>query len=162
MRKSLFVGGAFLAFALTTASGLRSARAEDCQEVLGNNTYHCRVKSNFGSEFEDCFRFTSPGDQSDNFDLFVDGLGQVQGCSCKASGSFNSPDFNASKEFECVTNGEDGFGIQFEGKADGSQLKKGQVSDQFGNSYVFVCKLDPKCSVTFGLTTRTGNPYARP
>src|SRR5882724_7211625 len=101
MKTSLFIGGAFLTFALTAATGLRLAQAENCQDVLDNNVYRCQVKSDFDTPFEDCFRFTSPGVQSDKFDLFVDGLGIVQGCSCKAGGSFNTPDFDASKEFQC-------------------------------------------------------------
>jgi|SRR5262245_8907110 len=162
MKKSLFVGSVFLAFALTTASGLPLAHAENCQDVLDNNVYSCQVKADFGNEFSDCFRFFSPGTQSDKFDLFVEGLGQVQGCSCKASGSFGTPDFNASKEFECVTSGSGGYGIQFSGKADGTRLKKGQVSDEFGNSYIFECKLDPNCSLGSGLATSVGNLYRRP
>jgi hypothetical protein len=109
MKKSLFVGSVFLAFALTAATGLRPSQAEDCQDVLDNNVYSCQVKADFGNEFSDCFRFFSPGTQSDKFDLFVEGLGQIQGCSCKASGSFGTPDFNASKEFECVTSGSGGW-----------------------------------------------------
>ena len=160
MRKSLFVGGAFLALALSAVSGLPSAQAEDCQQVVDNNVYRCHVKSDFGDEFSDCFRFTSPGTQSYKFDLFVDRLGHIQGCSCRASGSFNTPDFNASKEFACVTTVEDeDFQISFSGIADGTQLKKGQVVNEFGDSFIFECRLKPDCSIGSGLATRVGNPY---
>ncbi len=160
MRNSLFVGGAFVAFALTFAAGIHLARAENCQDVLGNNVYSCDVKSEFGDEFSDCFRFTSPGTQSDKFDLFVDRLGHVQGCSCKAAGSFSTPDFNGSKEFACVTTVEDDdFQISFSGKADGTRLKKGQVVNEFGDSFLFECQLDPHCAVAADLTTRAGNLY---
>ena len=164
MRKSLFVGGAFLAFALTIAAGVRLAQAEDCQEVLGNNVYRCHVKSDFGTEFSDCFRFFSPGFLSGKFDLFVDGLGEDQGCSCKTSGSFNTPDFDGSKEFQCVTSGfSGGLGIQFDGKADGTRLKKGQVVNEFGNSFIFECKLDPNCPFGQGAQVQGAeNPYRRP
>ncbi len=160
MRKSLLVGGAFLAFVLTAASGSCLARAENCQTVLGNNVYRCQVKSDFDTPFEDCFRFTSPGVQSDKFDLFVDGLGIVQGCSCKAAGSSNTPSFGTSKEFQCVTTGEDDFGIGFDGKADGTQLKSGQAVNEFGDSFIFQCKLDPTCAIIEGATARgRKNPY---
>jgi hypothetical protein len=160
MKTSLFIGGAFLTFVLTAATGLRLAQAENCQDVLDNNVYRCQVKSDFDTPFEDCFRFTSPGVQSDKFDLFVDGLGIVQGCSCKAGGSFNTPDFGASKEFQCVTTGIDDFGIAFNGRADGTQLKKGQAVNEFGDSFLFQCKLDPTCSIGGGAAVRgAGNPY---
>ena len=149
-----------MVFALTTASGVRLAQAENCEEVLDNNVYRCQVKSDFGTAFEDCFSFISPGDRSDKFDLFVDGLGQVLGCSCRASGSFNSPAFDASKEFQCVTNGVDGFGIAFNGRADRTQLKKGQVVNEFGDSFLFECKRDPTCAIVGGATAKgKGNPY---
>ncbi len=162
MRKSLLVGGAFLAFVLTAASGSRLARAENCQTVLGNSVYRCQVKSDFDTPFEDCFRFISPGVQSDKFDLFVDGLGIVQGCSCRAGGSFNTPDFGGSKEFQCVTTatGTDDFGIAFNGRADGTQLKKGQAVNEIGDSFLFECKLDPTCAIVGGATARgRKNPY---
>jgi hypothetical protein len=159
MRKSLLVGGACLALTLSAVSGLRLAHAEDCQDVLDNNVYLCHVKSDFGSEFTDCYRFTSPGTQSYKFDLYADVLGQVQGCSCKAAGSFGTPDFNGSKEFECVTTGEEDFQISFSGKADGTQLKKGQIVSEFGDSFIFECSLKPNCSVGLESATRTENPY---
>ena len=163
MKRSRCTLAVLTALLLATVAGSGIAQAENCKDVLNNNVYRCQVRSDFDTLFEDCFRFISPGVQSDEFDLFVAGLGLVQGCSCRAAGSFNTPDFGASKEFQCVTAGIDGFGISFDGKADGTQLKKGQVVNEFGDSFIFKCKLDPGCSLDHGLTTTgAGNPYLRP
>jgi len=49
---------------------------ENCQTLLDNNTYSCKVKSSFGTMFTDTFTFTTPGVNSAHFDLAV---GQLPG-----------------------------------------------------------------------------------
>src|SRR6516225_2957797 len=44
---------------------------ENCQTLLNNNSYSCKVKSSFGTTFTDTFTFTSPGVTSAHFDLAV-------------------------------------------------------------------------------------------
>ena len=168
MRKSVFTVGLLLAFVLSfSVVSAHDDKDDDrkeknCQDLLDNNVYRCQVKSDFDTAFEDCFRFTSPGVQSQDFDLFTDGLGEVLGCECKAKGSFKNPRFNKSNDFHCVNareqaEGEAFLNIAFEGqvsaewdrgKKRGKRINNGQAVNEFGDSFVFQCKLDPACSVS--------------
>jgi hypothetical protein len=162
MRKPAFTVGMLLALWLSfSVNSTRAQWAKNCQDLLDNNVYRCQVKSDFGTAFEDCFRFTSPGLQSQDFDLFIDLLGEILGCECKAEGSLENPQFNESREFHCVNALFSAFlNIAFEGEVaeHGETLKNGQAVNEFGDSFVFRCVQDPECSV-YGLGERTGNPY---
>lgn len=160
MRKSLCTVGSLMALLLTVAvsSAAADGRKDTCQEALNNNVYHCKVKSDFGTSFEDCFRFTSPGVFSEDFDLHVDGFGDLA-CECKAEGSFRRPKFEKSEdEFHCVSVAATSFfSLAFEGSVedDGDELKDVQAVNDGGNSFVVECKLDPECSV--GAPARGGS-----
>jgi hypothetical protein len=131
------------AVAILTARG--AARAATCADFLASNVYTCHIKSDFGSDFTDCFRFTSPGVVSENFDLAVDGLGQTLGCDCQTGGSVATPKFGNSKGFHCVAQSGDPLGIYFSGKASSNKIKKGQAVNQGGNSFIYDCVLNPAC-----------------
>ena len=160
MRKSLCTVGSLMALLLTVAvsSATQDGGKETCQEALNNNVYHCKVKSDFGTPFEDCFRFTSPGILSEDFDLHIDGFGDLA-CECKAEGSFSRPKFEKSDEFHCVAVPEpNSFNLAVEGQVedDGDEIEDGQAVNSFGNSFVLECKLDPKCEVA---PTEQGSGY---
>jgi hypothetical protein len=111
--------------------------------------YHCKVKAEDGSQFEDCFRFTSPGGFSQNFDLHIDGFGDLA-CECKAEGSFRRPKFEKSDEFHCVAVPETNFfnlAVEGEVEDDGDEIEDVQAVNSFGNSFVITCKRDSKCAV---------------
>ncbi len=131
---------------LVTMTASATFAATPCDDLLDNNVYRCHIKADFLPDpFDDCFRFTSPGVQSEDFDLFVDGLGIVQGCDCSATGSFSKPKFGAAKEFHCVATATGGYGIAFRGTASGTKIKDGRIIDEFGASYVYECERDPEC-----------------
>jgi len=146
-----------LAFVVTVVS---PSGATTCQDVLGSNVYSCHIKSSFASDFMDCFRFTSPGTLSPEFDLASDGLGASLGCACKVGGSLTNPKFNASKDFNCVTDASGGF--SFSGKASGTKLKKGQVVSKDGNTFIYECVLSPVCPPAASTHSPSENPYTRP
>lgn len=122
----------------------RAAAGAPCGGGLGNNVYRCTVRPEAGDPFDDCFRFVSPGDVSDHFDLLPDQLGIVLGCTCKVGGSAKRPRFDSSPAFECT--GED---YTFEGvvKAKGKKIKTGFISTAAGASFVFACAVDAACTV---------------
>jgi hypothetical protein len=166
MRKSLYTVGSLLALLLTVAgsSATEDGRRETCQEELNNNVYLCQVKSDFGTTFEDCFRFTSPDVASEDFDLLIDGFGDLA-CECKAEGSFRRPKFEQSfeqpDEFHCVAVPETNFfnlAVEGEVEDDGDELEDGQAVNSFGNSFVLKCKRDSTCSVP---TARSASPWGR-
>jgi hypothetical protein len=153
MKKSLRTVGSLIALLLTVAVSSAtqdSWRKQTCQEALNNNVYHCKVKSDFGTAFEDCFRVTSPGVCSEDFDLHIDGFGDLA-CDCKAEGSFRRPKFEKSDdEFHCVAVPEPNFfNLAFEGEVEeeGKEIEDGQLVNSDGESFVLQCKLDPKCEV---------------
>jgi len=140
--------------------------AVNCQDLLNNNVYRCHVKSDFGSEFEDCFRFTSLGIVSEDFDLNIDGLPwETLACECEAKGSFKKPVFNAGREFHCVNSQfvdpELLLNIAFEGDVvkKGKEIKEGEAVNEFGNSFVYECVIDPACELPPGLSVGDENPY---
>jgi hypothetical protein len=118
--------------------------AANCQTKLDNKAYDCEVKSSFGSPFESCIQFLSPGSLSANFDLVVVGLGQQLGCSCNPTGSFKSPRFNGSPNaFDCVTPQDFFFGnegFDFTGQVTGKKLT-GRAASSLGDSFRFKCTM---------------------
>ena len=126
--------------------------AQSCENMLGNNLYLCDIKTDFATEFTDCFQFTSPGVVSLDFDLYIYGLGETLACDCKASGKFKAPVFSSTPFFHCVNEniGDiNSLNVSFEGKAadGGDVIKKGQAVNEYGDSFVFICILDPTCGV---------------
>jgi hypothetical protein len=104
-----------------------------CQSLLGSSSYECRVESEFGGSFTDCFTF-SPS--FFKFTLFPLQFGGDLSCTCEASGPFRHPRFNSSRTFDCAG----GFGANFRGTVttDGQKITSGQVNS-FGSSFVFQC-----------------------
>lgn len=169
MRKSLILAATLFTFALTAAIGPNTSHAATtCENLLANNVYRCHMKTinpDSGDEidFDDCFRFSSPGTLSSHFDLSVDLLEIPQGCDCSATGSFKNPKFSASKEFHCTTD-TSGSGYGFRGKVVGNKIQKGQAIGSSGDSYVYECDLVSACAVSPApaLTTPgAANPYKR-
>ncbi len=130
-----------------------TVQAETCQDLLDNNVHRCQVKGDFfDGAFEECFRFTTPGVRSENFDLALDlGPGVILSCDCQAKGGFKNPRFSAAKEFHCVTDPVNGaIGIQFTGRVGGkgATLRDVQGVNNFGSSFVAACERDPACSIS--------------
>jgi len=146
----IMVASGPVAFANNYARGssravVAAASKPNCQTLLDNNSFQCHIKSSFGADFNDCFQFFSPGVSSSQFDVVVVGLTPEHlGCACDAKGSLKDPKFYASKSFDCLGNS---FGAySFKGKvAGGSKLKikKGLVTNSFGDTYVYECTLSP-------------------
>jgi hypothetical protein len=142
MTKSLFTFGMLVALLLSLNVG--ASQAQTCQDILDNNRYRCQFSEESAAPFEGCFQFNSSTPTlSDKFDV---NFGVTHGCTCKAKGRVAEPDFNASKEFLCVSHGA--LGSQaLEGKVSGKgkNIKNGFLSNNGGNSFVFKCELDPTC-----------------
>lgn len=120
----------------------------NCQDLLDNDTYRCRVKADDDDRFTDCFRFASPGTQSENFDLFPDLFGSVMACDCKATGTFASPNFGAANSFNCVSTSAAPFGLTFEGAVRrAGRVILGQAVNETGISFIFRCARAPSCVV---------------
>ena len=125
----------------------------NCQDLLGeSDLFNCRVKVDDGGRFSDCFRFTNPGAQSENFDLSLDLYPSVLGCDCKAAGTFASPAFGESNSFHCVGSITEGsvppFGLAFDAaiKRQGRRIVGEGVNDT-GTSFFFRCSRVPTCEV---------------
>ncbi len=163
MKKSLLtmIGACSLLFTTALTPSLARAAA-NCQDLLENNLYRCRVNGEGGGLFEDCFQFTSPGVVGSKFDLTIAGLEGTFECECKATGSVSNPKFNASTAFLC---GGADFGDAFEGKVSGNSKKitKGQVflNDDPDTAFVFECVLDPTCTAPALKTSGAGFPQRR-
>lgn len=157
MRKSLFTMVGVCSFLFTCVAGPAKVLAANCQDLLANNLYRCRVNGESTGLFEDCFQFTSPGVVGSKFDLTIAGLEGTLECGCKATGSVLNPKFNASTAFLC---GNAEFGDAFEGKVSGNgkKISKGQVflNDDPDESFVFECVLDPTCSAPALTGSRVG------
>jgi hypothetical protein len=118
-----------------------------CGDRLGNQVYRCQTLAESGATFEDCFRFTTPGELSDKFDVTIDGLdGAVLGCTCKAKGTPKKARFNALPIFVCTG---DADATSFEGTVsrNGKKIAKGFAANPEGGSFVYTCTLDPACGV---------------
>jgi hypothetical protein len=160
MRKSLFTIAGLFSFLLIATP--EKAQAANCQDLLANNLYRCRIASEFGGLFEDCFQFVSPGIVGSKFDLNLIGGEETLACECKATGSVLKAKFNASTAFLC---GNAEFGDAIEGKVSGNgqKITKGQFffNDEPDESLVFDCVLDPTCSAPTLTTSAVGHPHQR-
>lgn len=155
MKYLSILGGLVLTLAVVGRVPMAQAAA-NCEDLLDNNAYRCEVTRQDGSSFEDCFVFNSDSPVVGDFDLTVEGLGQTLGCSCETK---KADKFKQTKTFLCVTAREDDNvsvadnvsvpdSIAFEGKVagKGTKIKKGQVVENDGFSYIFTCELDPSCA----------------
>ena len=133
------------AVALLLVLGVGSSQAENCQDILDNNLYRCQFNVEGEILSEVCLQFVSPGVESAKFDLVAGGVNF--GCTCKAKGEVDDPDFNASKEFFCVNPIDTTRAEALEGRVSGSgkKIKGGSYGNSFGNSGVIECELDPTC-----------------
>jgi hypothetical protein len=124
----------------------------NCQDLLNSSVYDCHVKRDDGDRFSDCFRFSSPGELSEDFDLSVDGFPNVLGCDCKAGGDFASPGFGESNAFQCVSvileDDVPPFGLAFDGtvRQQGHRIRAEGVND-FGTSFILRCERVASCEV---------------
>jgi hypothetical protein len=68
------------------------------------------------------------------------------GCSCKTTGNFKSPTFDASKEWLCVSPDS---GLMWAGKVAGKgKISKVIAINQGGGSFIFNCVVDPSCTTS--------------
>jgi hypothetical protein len=90
--------------------------------------------------------------QSDKFDLVFSSFPSSVpfGCTCKAEGKVDDPDFNASKEFLYVNPVSSTVAEAIGGKVSGNgkKIKGGFFGDGEGGSGLFECELDPTCTPT--------------
>jgi hypothetical protein len=135
--------------AWSAAMALPGAPAQaDCRELLGNRSYQCRVKEDTPDSFDDCFSFTTPGEQSEDFDLFSDLLGDVLSCDCKVVGTFRAPEFSEANSFHCVSRSDAELGLAFDSevKRRGRRLV-GEGINEFGDSFFFRCDRVRSCEL---------------
>lgn len=127
-----------------------SQAADNCEDLIKSRPYDCRIKDDDGLTFRDCFRFTSPGEQSENFDLSLDLFPPpgVLGCDCQGDGDFFDPEFGNTDSFHCVSTVSSLFGLALHGdvKRNGRRIT-GQAIDEIGDSYVFRCDRVRTCDV---------------
>jgi hypothetical protein len=125
-----------------------SEAAANCEDLIKSRTYSCRIKDDAGDSFSDCFRFTSPGEQSEDFDLSLDLFPGILGCDCQADGSFSDPDFGDTDSFQCVSAVSSPFGLALYGdvKRNGRRIT-GQGINDTGSSFVFRCDRVRTCEV---------------
>jgi hypothetical protein len=142
MIRSQFTFGVLAVLLLSLSIG--SSEAQTCQDILDNNRYRCQFSEEGAAPFGGCFQFNSSSPTlSDKFDVQ---FGVTHGCTCKAKGGVAKPDFNASKEFLCVSHGALGSqGLEGKVSGNGKKIKNGFLSNNGGNSFVFECELDPTC-----------------
>jgi hypothetical protein len=108
----------------------------NCQAKLVGNSYDCNEKFSTGELAGDCVQFTMLSGFPNNFSLTSGNFGKFL-CACDATGSFNSPSFDASPSaFECVS----GDAIEFNGALKSKKLR-GQTMDSLLISGIFVCTL---------------------
>lgn len=160
MKKSFFLV-VVLGLMLITFTGTGNAQ-KNCEDLLGDTVYSCEAKNDTGETFPECLRFNSTAPTTGNFDLVVDGLGSnALGCSCKATGSFKKPKFDASKEWVCVTADRVGpNGYTWWGKvASSGNIIKVSAAGSDGQSYVFNCVIDPACTSTPMIKAETSSAY---
>lgn len=133
-RKLVFAGAIVCAFVTALLAGSFSAEAENCQSKLVGKSFSCTATDQNIGEQSFTFEFETGG-FSQNFDLFVDSA--EYGCSCNATGSVQSPKFNASSNaFECLSTDT---GYLVNGKLSGKKIK-GQGTSEAGDGIIFTCK----------------------
>ncbi|OPX96684.1 MAG: hypothetical protein A4E59_01024 [Syntrophorhabdus sp. PtaB.Bin027] len=165
MKKS-FAFVAVLGLALITFTSIGNAQ-KSCEDLLGDTVYSCEVKSEIGDgePFTECLRFNSTAPTtSSNFDLVVDGLeSPALGCSCKATGSFKKPKFDASKEWVCVTADQvdpSSPGYTWWGKVTAAgKIIKVNAAGSDGTTFVFNCVIDPACASSPVIRAETSSAY---
>jgi hypothetical protein len=130
-----------------------SQAADNCEDLIKSRIYDCRVKDDDGLTFRDCFRFTSPGEVSENFDLSLDLFPPpgVLGCDCQGDGDFFDPEFGNTDSFHCVSTVFSvlsfmGLALHGDVKRNGRRIT-GQAIDEIGDSYVFRCDRVRTCDV---------------
>lgn len=165
MTKSFFVA-VVTGLALMTFTGMGNAQSS-CEDFLGDTVYSCEVKSEVGDgePFTDCLRFNSTAPTaSSNFDLVVDGLSSnALGCSCKATGSFKKPKFDASKEWVCITADQvdtSSPGYTWWGKVTSAgKITKVNAAGSDGATFVLNCVIDPACTSSSMVRAETSSAY---
>lgn len=114
-----------------------------------NATYEVQVRSSFGTEFTDCFRFDVPG----NFRLTIDGFGPPL--------TYRFGDLNGERgRFKSVSRGADSgapFEIMFFGNFLDFGGIKGEALNEFGNSFVFRGARNESCPLAVSEAAK--NPY---
>ena len=127
----------------------------NCQDLINSDTYRCRVKDDDGGRFPDCFRFNSPGEQSEDFDLSIDQAGGSVGCDCKTAGTFISPKFGVANSFHCA-----GLDLAFEGAVRmGGRVIVGQAVSELGDSFFFRCTRNPNCALPVSTLGASERPW---
>jgi hypothetical protein len=127
-----------LAIAFLTAA--TADAAPPCPSQLGNNVLRCSVKGEDGSQFDDCFRFATPGVVSGKFEFVSDLLGSAVGCTCKPT-----PRFGVTSSFQCTST----QGVSFDGKVKRKgTVSKGTIANVNGGAFIFSCQRDPACAVS--------------
>jgi hypothetical protein len=139
----LLTGTMLVLLAATVASaGPYTVGTGRCPALLGNNVYRCGVRAEDGSQFTDCFRFSTPGTTvSGKFEFVSDRLASAIGCTCKPAG----PTFGGASAFTCT--GIQGVAFEARILKDGS-IAKGTVANVNGGSFVFSCQVDAACVAT--------------
>jgi hypothetical protein len=116
-----------------------AAQAAPCPDALGNNVLRCDVRGEDGSQFQDCFRFATPGAVSGKFEFVSDLLGSTVGCTCKPN-----PKFRNTPSFLCTSI----MGVTFDGRVKKKgNITKGTVANVNGGAFVFACQRDDACAV---------------
>ena len=152
MKYRIIIGGLVLSLAVAGRVPVGQT-AQNCEDLLDNNSYLCHFTTQEGDSFDDCMFFNSADPELGDFDAFVPGLPPM-GCSCETK---NAKKFKQTKRFLCVTalepdeNVSTPDSISFEGKvtSKGKKIKKGQVVDETGFSYIYTCERDPTCAAVW-------------
>jgi hypothetical protein len=141
MRRAILAVTLVIVAATTAWAGPYTAGAGRCPSLLGNEVYRCTVRGEDGAQFDDCFRFATPGQVSGKFEFVSDRLGSAVGCTCKPAGQ----SFGVSASFTCTSI----RGVSFEGRIrrDGS-IGKGMVANVNGDAFLFSCQRDAACAVS--------------
>jgi hypothetical protein len=127
---------AFAALAMVLFANSPSAQAGgNCADKLVGNSYNCTYAQDDGNSGTECLEFSSGG--SSYFDAVYDGTFPYT-CTCIASGSVDSPKYDASSSaFEC-TAGD--FPESIYGKVKGKKLTDQGVNDE-GGQYIEQCTI---------------------
>jgi hypothetical protein len=126
------------------ATRLAEARSKTCADKLVDKAFTCEGVGQSQS-VQLAWEFESPG--VGDFQLVVTGmtpnLSFILGCSCRAAGNFNDPEFDEDEEaFLCVGTVTAGP-IAIVGKLRDHQALKGEGVFQSGESFLFKCKEVP-------------------
>jgi hypothetical protein len=165
MRNSLCTVGALTVFLLTSV--MHTASAQNCQDILDNNSYRCLIKplpTSGNQDTEVCFTFEAEPlpTMVTGFLLHIDGGFASLACGCKAQGSFNNPKFETSKEFLCASiPNPDVSNLAIEGVAGNNKISGQAIQETDGTPLVYECVLDPTCEGSQVGTQTTHSPWKR-